>query len=164
MHLRAVTTNFVFVDQLAFTPQGAGGLPHSKKRKQCAIVAGTVITCGETEGKAFLARNKRGTKKWEDVTNLVGLPHGDAFAVVADPPIIGEEPVSEDFDNEPSPELQEFAGSLAEVLHEAGFTDEAAIAHATVEQLSRLKGIGKTTAEKLIADAKGEGGTETEED
>jgi len=39
-------------------------------------------------------------------------------------------------------------------LEEAGFSDLSKLANTTVEELTKIKGIGKTSAEKIIEGAK----------
>ncbi len=152
-HLRALTTNYIFSDQVSFIPEGAGGVNRkSSERRRIVAVSGSVITCSEEQAKEFLKRNERGSKKWQDVTSLVGLDDGDPHKVHADPPAPGF-----DDDEEPEPQaseaLNEFAGRLAEDLHEAGFVGIHEIAGASLAQLTAIRGIGEPTAKELKASA-----------
>jgi predicted flap endonuclease-1-like 5' DNA nuclease len=156
MHLKALTTNMVFCDQLDFIPHGAGGVVSRGGRAKCVIVSGLIVTTSARNGRTLLDRNKRGSLKWEDMTSLCALDPDDPHYVPADPPIDGGEPREEDVDQDPgaSDELRELTGPLAAPLHEAGFISAHEIAAATTDALSRVSGVGPKTAEKLIEEAK----------
>jgi transcription termination factor NusA len=48
-------------------------------------------------------------------------------------------------------------------LVEAGFATQEAVARATIDELSQISGIGETTAEKILAAARGDATPEHQE-